>query len=226
MSVPSFLLHPHLRKSRKSWEGPYLAGTFSDLHAHPSGQKLAEWDGRGGRARQLELSPGSAMARKEPREESRGWVSQDPHHGVARLEVNSGSQSSRAEETCELVEAKEAPLWEVVLRPSVPANSPNRECACEESRVSRVWKNPLNTYKVSCPTSKGAMPEKKSSLVTLSCKEKQYPRTSLKAVLLASSFKILTLMCSMTHMSWLLIGHCPVPRGTHQWGHASVPGDI
>ncbi|XP_049490376.1 spermatogenesis-associated protein 31A6-like [Panthera uncia] len=54
----------------------------------------------------LELSPSSAMAGNEPREESEDWASQDPCHRVAMLKMNLGPQYLRSKKAREAVEAK------------------------------------------------------------------------------------------------------------------------
>ncbi|XP_039734494.1 spermatogenesis-associated protein 31E1-like [Pteropus medius] len=73
--------------------------------------------------RNQEPSPSSAVTRNEPREERGGQASGHPCHKIAIMEMNLGSKSSEAEETRETVEAEETPTWEVIVRPSVPANS-------------------------------------------------------------------------------------------------------
>ncbi|XP_057576629.1 spermatogenesis-associated protein 31E1-like [Hippopotamus amphibius kiboko] len=66
----------------------------------------------------LKPSLSSAMTSNKPREKSWGWVSQDPHHNTLILGMDLKSQSSRAKP-----EAEEDPAWEVILGPSVLANS-------------------------------------------------------------------------------------------------------
>ncbi|XP_028387262.2 spermatogenesis-associated protein 31E1-like [Phyllostomus discolor] len=62
--------------------------------------------------RSLIPNPSSAVARNEPREGRRAIV-----------EMNLGSQSSKAEEAREALEAEETPAWKVTVGPSVLANS-------------------------------------------------------------------------------------------------------
>lgn len=64
-------------------------------------------------------------AKNEPRKEQKGQASGLPCHRVATLKINLGSQSSRAEETREAVEPREASAWEAIWEPSVLAQTIN-----------------------------------------------------------------------------------------------------
>lgn len=77
--------------------------------------------------RSLEPSPSSVVAKNEPREERKGQAQASGHpcHRVAILEINLGSHSSRAEETREAVEAREASAWEAIREPCVLAPTIN-----------------------------------------------------------------------------------------------------
>ncbi|XP_032161035.1 spermatogenesis-associated protein 31E1-like isoform X1 [Mustela erminea] len=75
----------------------------------------------GAREDNLEPSPSLAMARNELREESGGQTSPDM---VATLKMKLRSQTPRSEGATEVMEAKKAPAWKVVLSPSGLANKP------------------------------------------------------------------------------------------------------
>ncbi|XP_025278835.1 spermatogenesis-associated protein 31A6-like [Canis lupus baileyi] len=92
----------------------------------------------------LELSPSSAMARNEPREESGDWTSQVPCHRVAMLDMNLGSQYYRDEKAREIVEAKESPG----LQPQSGESSLNAEVSEFKSRVKIKSENQPQD----CPT--------------------------------------------------------------------------
>ncbi|XP_059026294.1 spermatogenesis-associated protein 31E1-like [Mustela lutreola] len=76
--------------------------------------------GMGAKKDNLEPSPSLAMARNELKE-SGGQASPDM---VATLKMKLRSQSPRSEGATEAMEAKKAPAWKVVLRPSGLANKP------------------------------------------------------------------------------------------------------
>ncbi|XP_022348267.1 spermatogenesis-associated protein 31E1-like [Enhydra lutris kenyoni] len=69
----------------------------------------------------LEPSPSLAMARNELKEENGGQALPDM---VATLKMKLRSQTPRSEGATEVMEAKKAPAWKVVLRPSGLANKP------------------------------------------------------------------------------------------------------
>ncbi|XP_032705991.1 spermatogenesis-associated protein 31E1-like [Lontra canadensis] len=69
----------------------------------------------------LEPSPSLAMTSNELKEESGGQASPDM---VATLKMKLRSQTPRSEGATEVMEAKKAPAWEVVLSPSGLANKP------------------------------------------------------------------------------------------------------
>ncbi|XP_004779300.1 spermatogenesis-associated protein 31E1-like [Mustela putorius furo] len=73
----------------------------------------------GAKKHNLEPSPSLAMARNELKEESGGQASPDM---VATLKIKLRSQTPRSERATEVMEAKKAPSWKVVLRPSGLAN--------------------------------------------------------------------------------------------------------
>ncbi|KAM5329742.1 spermatogenesis-associated protein 31E1-like [Glossophaga mutica] len=87
--------------------------------------------------RRLIPNPSSAVVRNEPREGRR-----------AILEINLGSQSSRAEETREAVEAEETPAQKVIVGPRVLTNS--------------------QTFNMDMRRSESLVPDKSSSLPTKS----------------------------------------------------------
>ncbi|XP_032187892.1 spermatogenesis-associated protein 31E1-like [Mustela erminea] len=76
--------------------------------------------GMGAKKDNLEPSPSLAMARNELKE-SGGQASPDM---VATLKMKLRSQTPRSEGATEAMEAKKAPAWKVVLRPSGLANKP------------------------------------------------------------------------------------------------------
>lgn len=70
----------------------------------------------------LELSPTSAVAKKEPSEESVAWTSRDSCQSRT-VALNTEPQSSRAEEARETVVAREASAWEAIWEPCVLAST-------------------------------------------------------------------------------------------------------
>ncbi|KAM7092064.1 spermatogenesis-associated protein 31A1-like [Molossus nigricans] len=87
--------------------------------ARPRQSRTAEWVERGS----LGPGPSSAMARNEPRGKGRGGASQGPPHRVTVLDMNLGSQSSRAKEARETVEASSSPALQPELGTNVLAKS-------------------------------------------------------------------------------------------------------
>lgn len=67
----------------------------------------------------LELSPRVAVTRKEPSDETVAETSRDSCQSITILELNSESQSSRAEGAREAVEALDASVREAILGPCV-----------------------------------------------------------------------------------------------------------
>ncbi|XP_019489344.1 PREDICTED: spermatogenesis-associated protein 31E1-like, partial [Hipposideros armiger] len=70
----------------------------------------------------LELSPRAAVARKEPSDKTVAETSRDSCQSITILELNSESQSSRAEGAREAVEALDASVWVAILGPCVPSS--------------------------------------------------------------------------------------------------------
>ncbi|CAK6434130.1 unnamed protein product [Pipistrellus nathusii] len=73
----------------------------------------------------LDLSPGSAMARNDPRGKGRGGVSQEAFNGVAMQVMNLISQSLRAKEVKETMEASVSPALQPELGTNVQTISQN-----------------------------------------------------------------------------------------------------
>ncbi|XP_070257069.1 spermatogenesis-associated protein 31A1-like [Myotis yumanensis] len=89
--------------------------------AKASVTRQVEWAERGS----LDLSPSSAMARNEPRGKSSSGASQDPFDRVTMLEMNLGSQSLRAKEVEETMEASMSPALQPELGTNVQTTSQN-----------------------------------------------------------------------------------------------------
>ena len=112
----------------------------------------------GVKIRSLDPNPSSAVARNETWEGRGAQASGDPYHSIVILAMNLGSQSSRAEEARESVEAEETSAWEVSVGPSVPANLQTINTHLRRSGSPGPSKKLLSTYKVSCPGCRKAMP--------------------------------------------------------------------
>ncbi|XP_070098124.1 uncharacterized protein [Equus caballus] len=130
---------------------PSLSFTFSlsDRNGQ-SGTVVGAEQGR------LHLSPGSAMARNEPREESGGEASPEPCCGVATLEGESGSQSwsqvrgigdTLGTQSLQILQEKEEVFRENpfrrMLRCFLPCLKPNKDEAPEDPLAKASPHQPL-----------------------------------------------------------------------------------
>ncbi|KAM7092050.1 LOW QUALITY PROTEIN: spermatogenesis-associated protein 31A1-like [Molossus nigricans] len=113
--TPSGDDHGSSTASLTRWEGRPPSQSL----ALPRQSRTAEWVERGS----LGPGPSSAMARNEPRGKGRGGASQGPPHRVTVLDMNLGSQSSRAKEARETVEASSSPALHPELGTNVLAKS-------------------------------------------------------------------------------------------------------
>ncbi|KAM7092822.1 spermatogenesis-associated protein 31A1-like [Molossus nigricans] len=101
--------------------------------------RTVEWVERGS----LGPGPSSAMARKEPRGKRWDGASQDPPHRVTVLDMNLGSQSSRAKEARETVEASSSPDLQPELGTNVLAKSEDMNAHLRSSEAAGTSESSL-----------------------------------------------------------------------------------